>query len=276
MVLEILVGPKKAERHPLEIFLISMIYTIISIFIAHALFPNETSILAIAFITIMFVPLFQSMFILEEKEEEIDIEKSGKIPFIEYSKLLNVYVYFFIGIILATTIVYTFFPSYNILSKDNVFSLQINTIKNIRNGATGNYINGALFRTIFLNNTKILLLIFILSTLSGAASVFIIAWNASVIGVFSSIEIEKLMASHGLIYSYFVGLTTSLLSISLHGIPEIVAYFLASFAGGIISVSIIREKHKTDEMKKIILDSLEVLSISEVLIFFAAMIESLY
>jgi len=276
MVLEILVGPKKAERHPLEILLISMIYTIIAIFIAHFLFPQEVSILSIAFITIMFIPLFQSMFILEEKEEETYVEKSGKVPFTEHSKLLNVYLFFFIGIILSTTLVYTFFSANKILSKDNVFSLQVRTIESIRNHATGNYINASMFKSIFVNNTKILLLIFVLSMLSGAASIFIIAWNASVIGVFSSLEIEKLLETHGIIYSYVVGLTSSLLSISLHGIPEIAAYFLASFAGGIISVSIIREKHKTKEMGKIVMDSIEVLFIAEVLIFFAAMIESLY
>ncbi len=275
MVLEMLIGPKKAERHPVEILLISMIYTIVSIFIAHFLFPEETSVLSIAFITILFTPLFHSMFILEEKEEEKDLESRGKIPFEEHSKLLKVYAFLFLGIVLATTLVYTFFPDYNIIGKD-AFSLQVRTIQAIRNHATGSYINRAIFTRIFLNNTKVLLLVFVLSMLSGAASIFIIAWNASVIGVFAALEIEKLLAAHSRIYSYVVGLTTSLLSISLHGIPEIVAYFLASFAGGIISVSIIREKHKTKEMMRIIFDSFEVLCVAEVLIFFAAIIESLY
>ncbi len=274
MVLEMLIGPKKAERHPLEILLVTMIYTIVSIFISHVLFPEETSILSIAFVTIMFAPLFQAMFILEEKEEERNLEREHQIPFKEHSKLLNVYIFFFLGIVLATTIVYTFFPSYNVISKD-AFSLQVKTIQSIRNHATGNYLNMSTFARIFTNNTKILLLIFLLSSLSGAASIFIIAWNASVIGVFSSLQIAKLEA-HGKIYAYFVGLISSLLSISLHGIPEIIAYFLGSFAGGIISVSIIREKHKTKEMAQIILDSIEVLLIAEVLIFFAAAIESLY
>ncbi len=275
MVLEMLVGPKKAERHPLEIFIISMIYTIISILIAHELFPSETSILSIAFITIMFVPLFQSMFILEEEREEKDIDYEHKVPFQEHSKLLMIFTWFFLGVVVATTIVYTFFPSYNIISKD-AFSLQVKTIRAIHNHTTGNYINTTTFTRIFMNNTKILLLIFLLSSLSGAAGLFILAWNASVIGVFSSLAIAELEKTHGLIYSYIVGLTTSLLSISLHGIPEIAAYFLGAFAGGIISVSIIREKHKTKEMTQIIMDSLEVLMVAEVLIFFAAMIESLY
>ncbi len=275
MVLEMLVGPKKAERHPLEIFLISMLYTIISIFIARALFPSETSILTIAFITIMFIPLFQSMFILEEEREEKDIIYEHKIPFQEHSKLLMVFTWFFLGIVVATTVVYTFFPNFNILSTD-VFSLQVKTIQAIHGHVTGNYINPSTFMRIFTNNTKILLLIFLLSSLSGAAGLFIIAWNASIIGVFSSLAIAELEKTHGLVYSYIVGLTTSLLSISLHGIPEIAAYFLGAFAGGIISVGIIREKHKTKEMTQIVGDSIEVLLIAEVLIFFAAMIESLY
>ncbi len=58
-----------------------------------------------------------------------------------------------------------------------------------------------------------------------------------------------------------------------HGVFEIVAYFVAALAGGILSIAVIRHEWKTPEFKKIILDSIDIIAISVLLIAIAAVVE---
>src|SRR4030066_4151 len=64
-----------------------------------------------------------------------------------------------------------------------LFTLQTETLGSI-GAPTGKIISAEDFTRFFLNNTKVMTLIFILSAVMGAGAVFILAWNASVIGVF--------------------------------------------------------------------------------------------
>ena len=59
----------------------------------------------------------------------------------------------------------------------------------------------------------------------------------------------------------------------LHGIPEILAYFTAGLAGGIISIAIVRHDLTKPKFKHIMLDSLDLIFGSLVLLFLAALIE---
>ena len=61
----------------------------------------------------------------------------------------------------------------------------------------------------------------------------------------------------------------------LHGIPEMLGFFIAALAGGILSVVIIRHQFKDRYFVKILGDSLLLFGVSVVLIFIAALIESI-
>ena len=122
-----------------------------------------------------------------------------------------------------------------------------------------------------------MILAFILSALLGSGAILVLAWNASVISVFVGLKaISPLISSQGHLIAFLVGLPTGLLSIALHGIPEILAYFLAGIAGGILSVGIIREKIESLEFREVFKDSLVVLVAAEVVIIIAAALEAIF
>ena len=137
--------------------------------------------------------------------------------------------------------------------------------------ATGGVVT---FSDFFLNNTQVMILIFILSMLFGAGAIFILAWNASVIGVYAGLIVNSfVIKGFPLTNAYIFGVPVALVSIALHGIPEIMAYFFAGIAGGILSVGVMREKLGSRNFKIIFIDSLKFLLIAEVFIAFAAWLE---
>ncbi len=269
-MLESLLNPRKAK--PYEVFIFGLIFAPLAFFFSYMLFPEFSSVLGCAFITILFVPFFQHLFLDEEKKEEWDtIHKKRENVFHRHEHVLVFYSSFFLAIILMLSILFFFLPD----SKRSVlFSKQIQELQRISTLSTGHVIssNSGL---IFLNNTLVLLLAFASSLLFGTGAIFILSWNASVIASFSGIWARSLI-SKGLPPSmaFLYGVPNALLAIALHGIPEITGYFFAGFAGGILSVGLLREKFGSKEFKKIFLDSIIFLLIGEYSIFIAAFIET--
>jgi len=264
MVLESILDPKNAEDKPLHVFVISFIYSIIAVIFAHQLFPQQSSILAIALVTIMFVPFFQKLFEIEEKIEDLAAEKKIHTNLLErHKKIIFTFSAFFLGIIVAMSFVFVF------LDYSDVFSMQTKTIEGFSAQATG---SGS-FERFFANNSRVMLLTFLLSTMFGAGAVLILAWNASVIAVYIGIFTKSMTAQLGEA-AYLYALPLGLGSIALHGIPEIIAYFIAGLAGGILSVGMIRERIGSIEFKGIFKDSFILLAVAEILIFSAAILEA--
>ena len=58
-----------------------------------------------------------------------------------------------------------------------------------------------------------------------------------------------------------------------HGVPEILAYFVAGLAGGIISVAVIRHDMKSSNFRKVLLDSIDLIFIAVFLLIIAALLE---
>jgi len=113
----------------------------------------------------------------------------------------------------------------------------------------------------------------------GYGAIFILTWNASVLGVAIGNIIRSglvdVASNTGLdqIFSYVGLVSVGLLKYSLHGIPEIAAYFVGALAGGIISFSIIRRDFKGKNFERIILDSADLLFIAIGLILASAVLE---
>ncbi len=61
-----------------------------------------------------------------------------------------------------------------------------------------------------------------------------------------------------------------------HGLPEVMAYFIGSIAGGIISVAITKKKYKTHEFEQIAKDVLYLLVLSYVVLFVGALVEAYF
>ena len=105
MVLESILRPKTAEAKPLDVFVIAVLFTAIATWLAYNLFPQQSSILAIAFVTIFFVPFFQRLFSLEERKDEVESHKKMRKErqgFLSRHKpVIVIYTAFFMGVVLT-------------------------------------------------------------------------------------------------------------------------------------------------------------------------------
>jgi uncharacterized membrane protein SpoIIM required for sporulation len=113
----------------------------------------------------------------------------------------------------------------------------------------------------------------------GSGAIFILIWNASVIGTaignFMRTEIASIANLFGFdkIAHYFQIISLGLLRYSIHGIPEILAYFIGGLAGGIISIAIIRHDFGTKKFETILLDSADLILLSVGVLFIASILE---
>ncbi len=269
-MLESLVNPRKTK--PWELFLLSIVFAPISFLFSYFLFPEYSSVLGCAILTILFVPFFQHLFLDEEKKEEWAAKhRNRENLFRRHEHVLKYYGAFFLGTILVLSVMFYFIPENH---RNLMFKKQVEEIQRISGMATGKVVS-PLSGKIFINNSLVLLIAFISSLIFGTGAIFILSWNASVIATFSSLWARSLISkgmSPALAFLY--GVPNALLAIALHGIPEITGYFFAGIAGGVLSVGLLREKIGTKEFKRIVFDGLAFLLIGEYCIFVAAFIET--
>lgn len=131
-------------------------------------------------------------------------------------------------------------------------------------------------RIIIVNNLKVLLLMFLTSIILGAGALYLLVWNASIIGIYIG-EVAHNIQHVYLISkfpSFILAFPTALFKLFLHGIPEIAAYFIGAVAGGILSVAVIKHKPFDDEFRKICIDAILLFMVSVALIFVSGVIEA--
>ncbi|MBR9690995.1 hypothetical protein GOV08_04900 [Candidatus Woesearchaeota archaeon] len=275
MVLESLEDPVSAEKHPKHMFWFGLIYTSIAIIISLWVFREESSLVMIFLTVIAMSPLMYKTIKYEEQKDMIDY--SERLLLKEHSRALSFFMYFFFGATISYALWYALLP---IQTTQALFSSQISTILNINGGATGFSVQAfEIFSKIFFNNIRVLVFCLIFSFLYGVGAVFILTWNASVIGaaignfIRSNIAAVSSVVGAGSIFGYFKVISLGIIRYAIHGIPEILAYFVAGLAGGIISVAAIKHDFRTKNFEKIVLDSSDLIIISVVLVFFAALLE---
>jgi len=274
MVLESLISPLKAEREPWEMFFIGLLYSSTAIVFSLWIFKESASLVMVFLTALAAVPLMYRTLRLEEKKG-IKIEKESRL-LKEHGRALAFFMFLFFGITTSFTVWYVLLPS-NLLNA--LFGTQTQTIIEISNRVTGNASSYSVLSKIFLNNIKVLAFCILFSFLYGAGAIFVLTWNASVIGTaignFIRTNLELYASSIGIakVASYFNVVSIGLLKYAIHGTPEILAYFVGALAGGIISVAVIRHDFKTKRFEKIVIDSADLLTISLFLLLLAAVLE---
>ncbi len=256
-------------------FVVGFVYSIIGLLLSYMTFKEVSGLLMIFLIVMASLPV---IFSLIKNEEELDLQVDNEMSLLkEHTKVIYHLVLFFFGITLALFLAYLFMPQQ---ATEAIFSLQQSAIKNvnvnIQASVTGAIAKLDLFSKIFINNIKVLFFCIVFSFLYGSGAIFILTWNASVIatamGSLVKSEIGKTAAVAGLpaLSAYFGISTFSFFRYMTHGIFEIVAYFVAGLAGGIISIALI--KHNLKE-HKVLVDSLDLVLISVGLLFIAGIVE---
>ncbi len=274
MVLESLLNPVRAERQPWVLVLLGFLYGSLGLFLSLWIFEDHAS-LVMVFLTVMAaLPLmYQTLRLEEEKDIALTQERS---ILKEHAKAITFFLALFLGFVSAYTAWYVLLPAGLVQS---LFITQSTTITTLNQHVTGALAQLGLMNKIFLNNVKVLIFSMLFSFLYGSGAIFILTWNASVIGAaagnFIRTRVESAADVAGLstIATYFHASSLSVLRYAIHGVPEIAAYFIAGLAGGILSVAIIRHDFGTTSFEKVLLDVSDLILIAIFVLFVAAVLE---
>ncbi len=258
-----LFNPKKAERHPVEIFVISIFYASVSILVASLLFPEYSSLVMIFFTSLSCLYVIQGAMRIEESKEVDTTTEKNLLK--KHSKLIKLILSLFIGFVVAFAFWSFILPQEKV---SVIFELQNNAVQNVQSlKVTGNAISSfPALKIILKNNFKVLAVSFILSLFYAAGSIFIIVWNASVMGfVIGSIakNSENLLSIPVLFTNYF-----------LLGIGEMLSYITVILAGSILFISFWKKDiFRQGTKKRILTDLLILIIISILLVIISALTE---
>jgi hypothetical protein len=227
MVLEWVTNPKKAEKRPHMMFFVGLLYSTVAIFLSQWIFHTEASLVMIFLTVIACIPLIYSTIKLEEKKDTIIRKESALLK--EHAKALSYFMYLFFGFTLSFAFWYIVLPSSSV---QNLFSAQTQTYITINTQITGNATRLDLLGKIFFNNLKVLMFCILFSFIYGVGAIFILTWNASVLGVAIGNYIRTRLSEYaGAAHftkaaGYFHIFSLGLMRYAIHGIPEILSYFV--------------------------------------------------
>lgn len=277
MVLESLISPEKAENKPALLIFLGFFYTSLAMLLSYMIFKQYSSLFMIFLATIASIPIMYKLIKMEEQKDMTDQPEILLLK--EHWKALSAMMFLFLGATLAFTLWYVVLPSDTI---STLFESQTSTIISI-NGRTiditGDVTSTSILSRIFFNNIKVLLFCVLFSFLYGAGAIFILMWNASVIGTaignFIRTNIASIAAQVGGAGagSYFQVVAVGLFKYIVHGVPEILAYFVGALAGGIISIAIINHDVSTRKFEHVLLDAADLMMLSIVITLIAALLE---
>jgi uncharacterized membrane protein SpoIIM required for sporulation len=227
--------------------------------------------LVVTFTVICTLP-FMYFLIKNEENKEAVITKSGKL-LKEHSKAILALLWMFMGFVVAFGFWYIVTPQFNevafnaqikiycMINSPSSFSSCI--LNNGLGNVTGNVTKETIFMNIFANNIYVLMFTIFFSLIFGAGAIFILAWNASVIGAAIG------MFAKGSLSNFPISVARYM----IHGIPEIAAYFVGALAGGIVSVAVIRRDLRGERMWRLIQDALLLIVVAIMILVFAGLME---
>ncbi len=259
----------------MQMLFYGVLFASFAILVSLVIFRSEASLVLVFLTVVAALPLVHNMLRYEERKDE-KIKSEYKL-IKEHGKALKFLIYLFVGFVIAFSVWFVFLPAG---TAEDVFSTQIDTI-NVINArvATGSAVDFGLVASIIANNMRVLLFTLLFSLFYGAGAIFILTWNASVIaaavGTFVRDRISEYASYVGLasIASYFHIFSLGLIRYMTHGIIEILAYFVAGLAGGLISIALIYRHLLDKTFRKVLLDATTLMALAVVLVIIGALVE---
>ena len=274
MVIESLLYPVGVEKKPGRAFFVGFLYSSIAVFLSLWIFETQASFIMVFLTTIACVPLLYNTIKLEESKDMVVTGKKRLLR--EHGKAIKFLMFLFLGITLSSVLWYTVLPKETV---NYLFDKQTKTIAEINNNVSGNATQAGRFVKIFFNNLKVLSFAILFALIYGAGAIFILTWNATIIGTAIGNFIRQNVASYASAFgavniaSYFQIVSLGILRYAIHGIPEIMAYFYGGLAGGIISVAVIRHHYSSKKFFLIVEDSTNLILMSIFLLILGALLE---
>jgi uncharacterized membrane protein SpoIIM required for sporulation len=231
------------EKRAWVAFFLAIIASTVSIVVARMLFPANSGIVSIVFLSLLLLPSFSAIFKTEERKERKEKQWSFKRLYEENKTSFGIYLMLFFGIYL-TYMLYAFFVSSFGADVGSVFREQL-SLESVR----GNSIfSGSKFLSIFINNWWVLLACFLVALIAGDGALFFVAWNASVWGTVFGYRAAQASAHSG---ESGLWLLLVIFVITLpHVLLEGAAYIFAAIAGGVLSDEIVE---KSEQIKEFVL-----------------------
>ena len=276
MVLESLIGVKKAQKSPWELFLLGILYSSIGLFFAIWIFEEQSSLIMVFLTVLATTPLMHRTMRYEEKQT-IKLRKESSI-LKEHSKTIAFLLFLFLGFVFSLSVWYIVLPENTI---ETTFKTQINTLSaiNAKAVSTSSFIGAPQLTKILFNNLKVLIFCILFSFFYGMGAIFILVWNASVIsaavGTFFRNKLGDYAGLFGFasIANYLHIFSWSFFRYMIHGIFEIASYFVGALAAGIISVAIVNHELNSKKFKYVFFDTLYLIGIAIIILVIAAFIE---
>jgi len=289
-VLESLVDTAAVKRHPAVMMLLAIVLSSAAFWVAFSTFPESASILGIAFITIAFVPILH-LIMAETEEEEVETPGWAGGFLKRHFSVVKIYAWFFLGIVISYAFWFSVLPAETRGRFFEVQERELGKITAFKSSLAGNA-SAALtgggnctkefscwFNIIFINNATVLFWAVLFSFAFGAGAIFLISWNASIIGVVIGRDIASLasaysgLGEYSLVAAFAHGLFNAVGFIP-HGLPEITGYFVGAIAGGIISAAISKKKFRTHEFEIVAKDAAFLVLVGLLLLLLGAAIEA--
>jgi uncharacterized membrane protein SpoIIM required for sporulation len=276
MVLESIIIPAEMERHPKRMLIVGFVYATIGLVLGLFIFGKYASLASIFLTSMPLIVIVYKAIALEEKKDLIIHKEFSLMK--EHKYVLSFFMYLFMGMLVAYAFWFFILPAD---TTSSLFESQIETIESITQrtiSLTGAAYQKEALENILLINTRVWIFCILFSFLYGGGAIFILAWNASIIGVaigniFRSVTSTYALADHTtLLYNYFNAFPMSM-SYMIHGIPEIAAYFLGTLGGGIISVAVIKHDIRSKNFRHVLIDSVDLLLISLIILVVAGFME---
>lgn len=235
MVFEHLFPERLLEQKHWTGFVLAAIYSTISIMIARLLFPANSGIVSIVFVSIFLIPYMKRLLWEGERKELSEKRLSLRTMLVDNKQTILVYGAIFLGIYF-TYMFYSFLAPYLGYDVSSVFREQL-SLESLRGGVV---FDSGTFFSIFLNNWWVLLACFLIALVAGDGAIFFIAWNASTWGTIFGYR--AVAAGLGSGESSLIALLTIIIVTIPHLVLEGGAYILAAIAGGVISDEVDRRE----------------------------------
>lgn len=263
MLLRRLLDYRFLRQNPPYIALLAACFVWLGLLAAYLFFSSAMSLVMVAFSSLLILP-----YIIKILATEKTGDKKGFMQLLDrHDELIKFYIYMFLGMSLAYMVMFvSLAPPVN----EAAFRNQVDLITP---GPAGSYFNPGFFTQIVSNNLAIVFVCVFLSLFYGTGAIFILNYNASVLGTMYGSAVRPLVWGANAVPLIF----SNMLAFVPHTMLEVLAYLFAAISGGILSNSILinRSGPKAAAQGKVLfMDSMFFLALAVVLILTGGVVET--
>ncbi len=249
------------SKNPPYVALLASFFVFLGLMAAYLFFSSAMSLVMVAFSSLLILPYI--VMILKTERMPGGGKLSGILK--RHDRLIKFYIYLFFGMAITYMLLY-------IALAPGICDIAFNSQTNlITPGPIGFYFNSGFFTQIIANNLTLVFVCVFLSLFYGTGAVFILNYNASVVGVMYGSPVRPLIwGAYGAPVLF-----QNMLVYVPHTLLEVLAYLLAAISGGILSNALVTRAGKGNSLNRILLkDSLFFLAIAVVLILAGGFVET--